>query len=104
MRYQIGRFIVHGDGSQAVGKSSALQTGCAVPETGIYRVLHPQHQLPGEVTLIRNQPFPRCSKCPEPVCFELVRSAPAIGANPRGFSVTLYELPELAEADGSLAG
>ena len=66
--------------------------------------MHNQHRLPTEVTLLQNQFFPRCSKCSEPVYFELVRSAPAAGRKP-GFAVLLYELPEVAEQeDESLAG
>ena len=88
-----------------MAKENDLRTGCSVPDSGIYRVLHSQHRLPRAVTLIRNQSFPRCSKCSEPVYFELKRSAPAAGSNPHGFNVTLYELPEIAEQkDESLAG
>jgi hypothetical protein len=52
------------------------------------------------VTLLTNQSFPRCSKCAEPVDFELVRSATDIG----GFKVMLYELPEVLGQDEFLAG
>ena len=78
-----------------------LRTGGTVLESGIYRVSHSQHRLPKEVTLLKDQAFPRCSQCAEPVFYELVRSAPAVSA-PRGFTVTLYELPEIT--DESLAG
>lgn len=73
-----------------------LSTGCPVPESGIYRVLHSQHRLPQEVTLLAKQDFPRCSRCSEPVFYELVRSAPAgMSSHGSAFSVMLYELPEL---------
>jgi hypothetical protein len=76
---------------------TGLRTGCSVPEGGIYRTSHPQHNLPPEVTLLRNQRFPRCSRCNEPVLFELVRSAPALlNVHPSTFTVALYELPELS--------
>jgi hypothetical protein len=79
-----------------------LWTGCPVPENGFYRVKHPQHRLPKEVTLLIGQLFPRCSKCAEPVYFELIRCAPSLGMT-RGFNIALYELPEMAEQDESLA-
>lgn len=74
-----------------------LRTGCPVPENGFYRVVHPKHRLPGEVTLLLGQPFPRCSKCAEPIYFELIRSSRSLGMSGNGFRVALYELPELPE-------
>lgn len=76
-----------------------LRTGCAVPENGFYRVNHPQHRLPSEVTLMFGQSFPRCSKCDEPVYFELVRPVRLAGINAGGFNVALYELPELNDKE-----
>jgi len=83
-------------------RKSELRTGCAVPQSGIYSVSHPQHRLPAEVTLLRDHTFPRCARCSDPVYYRLERSAPAF-TDPDHFSVTLYELPELS-ADESLAG
>ena len=77
--------------------SDDLRTDDPVPENGFYRVLHSQHRLPKEVTLISGQLFPRCSKCAEPVHFELIRATRLLGMNGSGFRVALYELPELAE-------
>jgi len=79
--------------------SDDLRTGCLVPENGFYRVLHSQHRLPREVTLILGQTFPRCSKCAEPVYFELIRPARLLGMNGSHFKVVLYELPELPDQD-----
>ena len=76
--------------------SNDFQTGSPVPENGFYRIQHSQHRLPKEVTLVIGQAFPRCSKCADPVHFELIRCAPSLGMT-RRFNVTLYELPELAE-------
>lgn len=91
-------------GSTRVDKNTSLRTGCAVPESGIYRVLHSLHVLPREVTLLREQVFPRCSRCDEPVYYELVRSAPALlNVHPTTFRVALYELPELSSDDKSVA-
>jgi len=101
MRYRVGRFTLNSKGRESVARENDLRTGCSVPDSGIYRVLHSQHRLPGAVTLLRNQSFPRCSKCSEPVYFELERSAPAAGSGPHSFNVMLYELPE---QDESLAG
>jgi hypothetical protein len=82
-----------------------------VPESGIYRVLHTQHHLPEEVTLLANHEFPRCSRCAEAVFYELVRSAPLAGLlRPGTFVVSLYQLPEISDepleepVDESLAG
>jgi hypothetical protein len=103
MGYRIGRFALSGKVGSA--RAKGLRTGCSIPESGIYRILHLEHRLPAEVTLLRNQPFPRCSKCSEPVYFELVRSAPTVGSDGNGFMVALYGLPELADQqDESLAG
>ena len=50
------------------------------------------HRLPHEVTLLRDQFFPKCIKCENSVYFELVRSAPDITLAP--FKVALYALPK----------
>jgi hypothetical protein len=92
-------------GREQLAKPNDLRTGCYVPESGIYFVIHPQHRLPREITLIREQSFPRCCKCSDPVYFKLVRSVRSLDVNPHGFRMTLYELPELAEQqDESIAG
>ena len=88
-------------------KATSLKTGGTVPESGIYRVLHAQHRLPTEVTLLANHEFPRCSCCSEPVFYELVRSAPLAGLlRPGTFTISLYQLPEISDEplDESLAG
>lgn len=89
--------------STGTAKSTSLRTGVNVPESGIYRTSHSQHSLPHEVTLAKDQQFPRCSRCHEPVFFEMVRSAPATPSHSGAFAVTLYELPELLP-DDELAG
>jgi len=86
--------------STGKAKDTSLRTGVAVPASGIYRVSHPQHNLPVEVTLLKDQKFPRCSRCNEPVFYELLRSAPAVtSSHPSTFQVELYELPELLPDD-----
>jgi hypothetical protein len=68
-----------------------FRCGEKILESGIYRVVHNNHRLPHEVTLLRDQLFPRCTKCEDSVFFELVRSAPDITLAP--FKVALYALP-----------
>ena len=96
MRYRT-KFSVMTSAGKAKGAS--LRTGVAVSETGIYRVSHSQHSLPHEVTLLKDQTFPRCSRCSDPVFYELVRSAPAVVSHRSSFQVALYELPELVPDD-----
>ena len=69
-----------------------FNTGQFVPESGIYRVTHAKHRLPHEVTLLKDQLFPRCAKCAEQVTFEALQLAPL--AERRG-QVIVYELPEV---------
>jgi hypothetical protein len=74
----------------------SLKTGEPVLESGIYRVMHAEHRLPGEVTLLKGAEFPRCSKCNEPVTFEVVALTPKLdGIRER---VTLYQLPDLGDS------
>ena len=79
--------------SQHNMSKSAEQFRCGdkILESGIYRVYHRNHRLPHEVTLLRDQLFPKCVKCEDSVYFELVRSAPDITLAP--FKVALYALP-----------
>jgi hypothetical protein len=104
------------DGSQAIVVSSGkiLQTheestphfpnGRSRSDSGIYRVRHEKHRLPHEVTLLKDQQFPRCSKCKDAVVFELIRT---VDADPNvrskdSMRIYLYEIPALEE-DQSLA-
>lgn len=96
-----GRFTVHSGGKRS-RKPEKFRTGASVSQSGIYRVSHSQHRLPTEVMLLAEQPFPRCSKCSEPVSFEF--AAAHIGTGKRGFRIMLYELPEIADQDKSLVG
>jgi hypothetical protein len=89
--------------STGTAKGTSLRTGLKVPESGIYRISHSQHNLPYEVTLLKDQKFPRCSRCKEPVFYKLVRSVPAASSHRSAFTVALYELPELLP-DDELAG
>jgi len=76
-----------------------FRTDETVPQSGIYRVLHKKHRLPHEVTLLKDQQFPRCSKCKNAVVFELVRAAQVETEVTTGQSIRiyLYELPVFEE-------
>ena len=76
-----------------------LKSSTIIPESGIYRVIHSQHRLPHEVTLIGGQTFPPCGKCHEEVRFELVRELPELERERRGH-VSLYSLPALDDEEG----
>jgi hypothetical protein len=71
--------------------------GQRIPESGIYRVVHRNHRLPHEVTLLSDQLFPKCTRCEDSVYFELVRSAPDVTLMP--FKVALYALPASDEEE-----
>jgi hypothetical protein len=77
-----------------------FRCGEKIVESGIYRVFHRNHRLPHEVTLLRDQLFPRCVNCEDSVYFELVRSAPDIALGP--FKVALYALPVSDDEEESL--
>ena len=69
------------------------QTGLTIPNSGIYRVIHKQHRLPHEVTLLADEKFPTCCKCEAKVEFELLMGVSDPNLMP--FKVRLYELPEM---------
>jgi hypothetical protein len=101
MTVKAGRIRVH-FGGKSSGKTKTFCTGAPVQQSGIYRVIHPQHRLPTEVTLHAEQAFPRCCKCSEPVYFEF--AAARIETGKGGFRIMLYELPEVADQNESLVG
>jgi hypothetical protein len=91
-------------------KHPRLHTDEVVRQSGIYKVRHKKHRLPHEVTLLRDQYFPRCAKCDTAVVFQLVRAV-VDEAESLIFSsrIQLYELPVLEddtpiEDDTPLAG
>lgn len=75
-----------------------FKSGDTIPESGLYKVLHAQHRLPHQVTLVEGQMFPPCAKCRDEVRFELVRILPALARERRG-SVSLYSLPVLEDEE-----
>ena len=70
------------------------KTGATVPRSGIYTVRHSEHRLPGEVTLLQGEQFPRCAGCDIAVSFRLRQALPDAGTWLR-FHVHLYQLPVL---------
>ena len=72
-----------------------FKTGQNVPESGIYRVVHSEHRLPHEVTLLKGEAFPRCSKCADLVEFEPISLAPSLPE--KHGRIVLYELPEMED-------
>lgn len=73
-----------------------------IPVSGVYRVIHSQHRLPHEVTLIAGQTFPPCAQCREEVRFELMRELPNLTRERRGH-VSLYNLPVLEDDEENSA-
>lgn len=71
-----------------------FKTGQQIPDSGVYKVIHQQHRLPHEVTLLKGETFPRCAKCGDRVEFELVHAAP-YNRDGTAFQVQLYALPDL---------
>lgn len=77
-----------------------LSTGDIIPASGVYRVIHAQHRLPHEVTLIAGQPFPRCQRCNDLVKFELLHSAERWAELDR-HAIVVYELPEVGKGEAA---
>jgi hypothetical protein len=85
-------FLIKSASTSMAGNKSIFRTGEAIPESGIYRVIHAAHRVPHEVTLLSGHDFPRCSKCKDSVQFELIQAATEL-LHEHGFRVQLYELP-----------
>jgi hypothetical protein len=66
-------------------------SGQKVPASGIYEVRHNKHRLPHEVTLLRDQQFPRCERCGTAVQFRVVRLVDAL--DERREKIVLNMLP-----------
>src|ERR1700744_822124 len=92
-------FLVESTPSRMSRQRPTFRTDSIVPLSGIYRVRHRKHRLPHEVTLLKEQLFPRCSKCQDGVVFELVRAVQAGTeiTNNQSVRIYLYELPVFDE-------
>jgi hypothetical protein len=78
---------------------SALRTGETVGKSGIYRVVHTEHRLPDEVTLMDGHIFPSCEKCAASVEFEFLRPVtnPTSRKGSEPFHVVIHALPVLED-------
>lgn len=85
-------FLIKSASTSMPGNKPIFRTGEAIPESGIYRVIHKAHRVPHEVTLLSGHNFPRCSKCKDAVQFELIQAATEL-LHEYAFRVQLYELP-----------
>jgi hypothetical protein len=65
----------------------------------MYSVLHAEHRLPNEVTLMDGHTFPSCEKCAAPVEFLFLRAVtnPAIVSGREPFHVVIHALPVLED-------
>jgi hypothetical protein len=77
--------------------SPFFRAGERIPESGVYRVFHPEHRVSHEVTLVSGQEFPRCSSCATGVHFELIHAAPEIDLDKNFRSRRLFEIPHPEE-------
>lgn len=81
--------------------SRNFRTGTAVPQSGIYAVIHLSHRLPTQVALFKGERFPGCSKCRDVVGFELIRAVLALDIlTGLSIPVALPELPVLSDENG----
>lgn len=85
-------------------KSPTFRTGETIPQSGIYLVIHDKHRLPHEVTLLKDEEFPRCAKCQNAVTFQLLQAAEEMMdmASQHSFRVRLYELPADEAEEGTI--
>jgi hypothetical protein len=70
-----------------------FNTGEIIPQSGIYQVIHTEHRLPHEVTLLRSNPFPTCAQCGNNVSFKLLR-----GVTVDSFAIILNAIPEMTDS------
>jgi len=89
-------FLVKSPSRKTIPRKPSFRTGETILQSGIYRVIHRHHRLPHEVTLLRDEQFPKCGKCQDQVFFELVRGVVVaeealLSCSP----IRLYELPSL---------
>jgi hypothetical protein len=81
-----------------MNEPTLFKTGETILHSGIYRVVHDKHRVPHEVTLLRGQVFPKCSKCQDAVVFEVLRGVTFSDDNMElSPMIRLYELPVLDE-------
>ena len=89
-------FLVKFAATEMGEQRATFRTGERITRSGIYRVIHRKHRLPHEVTLLKDQIFPRCCKCQDQVEFQLARGVE--DANEFSTHIRLYELPVLDDS------
>jgi hypothetical protein len=90
----VDRQIANPEKQQEPLTRKTFKSGQVVPHSGVYKVVHSEHRLPHEVTLLRADTFPPCSKCGVLVKFKLLRAVTV-----ESFKVVLNTLPEVASLD-----
>jgi hypothetical protein len=81
-------------------KNPTFRTDQIVPQSGVYRVQHRKHRLPHEVTLLRDNTFPRCAQCKNAVMFELLQAVKdETGTTGLSTRIYLYELPVIDDEE-----
>lgn len=83
--------------------SPYFRAGETIPETGIYRVFHAGHRVSHEVTLLRDETFPRCSACGNEVHFEQFCCIPGIEQDADFRARKLFEVPHPEEPQADQA-
>jgi hypothetical protein len=68
--------------------------GEIVPESGVYRVVHDEHRLMHEATLLQGDKFPLCRQCQHQVRFELRRAVKNPTRITAGYHAILEDYPD----------
>jgi hypothetical protein len=91
-------FLVRSTSGSMRRDHPTFRTNEVVPQSGIYRVPHRKHPLPHEVTLLRDQQFPRCARCQHAVIFEMIRAVTFTEESLEQYpQIRLYEIPVLED-------
>jgi hypothetical protein len=88
------------DASTGSINASLFQTGDRVPASGLYAVVHADHQLPKAVFLAIGNEFPRCSICTSAVTFWLLQQKHP----PSGFEADIRSLPVQSNPEANSQG
>jgi hypothetical protein len=99
MRAKASSLFLVNSASGKMVKGPTFRTDEVIPQSGIYRVRHQKHRLPHEVTLLRGQQFPRCSKCRNAVTFYLVWAVGTEVTTEFSTRIYLYELPVIEDKE-----
>jgi hypothetical protein len=76
-----------------------FKSGQRIPASGVYCVSHTKHRLPHEVTLVKDEIFPRCMQCGNVVRFRMLRAIKELnGLREKIVLNAIPEIPEFEEA------